>query len=109
MWSFQESSVIGTSIFLFLAANMPLVPIFVENLTFLNFGEVGMGVVVPRVSGHRDQHFPFPRTKYGIGIDFPKKIFFGRGIFLDVTRILVGREGGGDGRGHPTPQTNLGY
>ena len=25
-----------------------------------------MAVVVPRVSGYRDLHFPFPRTKYSL-------------------------------------------
>ena len=43
MWSLQGSAVIGTSIFLLLAPNIVLVPIFVENLTFLNFGGVGHG------------------------------------------------------------------
>ena len=43
MWSFRGSAVIRTSIFLFLAPNIVLVPIFVENRTFLNFGGVGHG------------------------------------------------------------------
>ena len=40
MCSFQESAGIGTSIFLFHAPHLVLVPIFVENRTFLNFGGV---------------------------------------------------------------------
>ena len=43
MWSFQRSVVIGTSISLFLAPNIVLVSIFVENRTFLNFDGVGHG------------------------------------------------------------------
>ena len=30
----------------------------------------GMDVVIPGAGGHRDHHFPFPRTKYSLGIDF---------------------------------------
>ena len=43
MWSFHGSVVVGTSIFLFLATNIFLVPIFVENRTFLTFSGVGRG------------------------------------------------------------------
>ena len=43
MWSFHGSAVVGTSIFLFLTPNIVLVPIFVENGTFLNFSVVGRG------------------------------------------------------------------
>ena len=47
----QVSTSNGIIIFLFLTQSLVSVPIIVENRAFLNFGGVGVGVVIPGVVG----------------------------------------------------------
>ena len=64
MWSFHGSAVVGTYTFGFVVPNFVLVPIFVENLTFLNFS--GVGRACGRSTGRRLSGHTFSDLSYRI-------------------------------------------
>ena len=79
----QDSSVVGSFVFVFLTPSLIYVPIFVDNRAFFNFGGVGLvGVVV----GRRDRHFRFPHTEFSLGTNFRWK----PSIFLEPLPCQMG-------------------